>query len=98
MPKDKKCCLESIALVVNLLVTTGVACRLVNKTDRASTDKGVFIFFKIFVLNNCFNDISVNANLISVRLKSKRQHINTINFYLHDISTPLVGVVFKHRD
>ena len=29
---------------------------------------------------NCFNDISVNANLISVRLKSKRQRINTINF------------------
>ena len=47
---------------------------------------------------HCFNDISVNANLISVRLKSKRQRINTINFYLRDISTPLVGVVFKHRD
>ena len=40
--------------------------------------------------NNCFNDISVNANLISVRLKSKRQRINTITFYLRDISTPLV--------
>ena len=37
--------------------------------------------------NNSFNDISVNANLISVRLKSKRQRINTINFYLRDIST-----------
>ena len=47
---------------------------------------------------HCFNDISVNANLISVRLKSKRQRINTINFYLRDISTPLAGVVFKRRD
>ena len=47
---------------------------------------------------NCFNDISVNANLISVRLKSKRKRINTINFYLRDISTLLVGVVFKHID
>ena len=46
----------------------------------------------------CFNDISVNANLISVRLKSKWQRINTINFYLRDISTPLVGIVFKHVD
>ena len=46
---------------------------------------------------NCFNDISVNANLISVRLKSKRQRINTINFYLHDILMLLVGVVFKHH-
>ena len=35
---------------------------------------------------------------MSVRLKSKRQRINTITFYLRDISTPLVGVVFKHRD
>ena len=26
---------------------------------------------------NCFNDISVNANLISVGFKSKRQRINT---------------------
>ena len=46
---------------------------------------------------NCFNDISVNANLISVRLKSKQQRINTINFYLHDILMSLVGVVFKHH-
>ena len=50
------------------------------------------------LFSNCFNDISVNANLISVRLKSKRQCINTINFYLRDISTTLVGVVFKHID
>ena len=50
------------------------------------------------IIVNCFNDISVNENLISVRLKSKRQRINTINIYLCDISTPLVGVVFKHRD
>ena len=49
-------------------------------------------------VDNCFNDISVNANLISVRFKSKRQRINTINFYLCDISTPLVDVVFKHID
>ena len=48
--------------------------------------------------SKCFNDISVNANLISVILKSKRQRINTIIFYLHDISTPLVGVVLKHID
>ena len=34
----------------------------------------------------------------TVRLKSKWQRINTINLYLRDISTPLVGVVFKHRD
>ena len=32
----------------------------------------------------------------SVRLKSKRQGINTVTFYLRDISTALVGVVFKH--
>ena len=31
-------------------------------------------------------------------LKSKQQHIDTINLYLRDISTPLVGVVFKHID
>ena len=50
------------------------------------------------ISNNCFNDISVNANPISVRLKSKRQ---LINIYLRDISTvslSLVGVVFKHMD
>ena len=46
----------------------------------------------------CFNDISVNANPISVRLKSKRQLINTVTFYLRDILTPLVVVVFKHID
>ena len=45
---------------------------------------------------NCFNDISVNASPISVRLKPRRQRINTVTFYLRDISTPLVGVVFKH--
>ena len=44
----------------------------------------------------CFDDVSVNANPISVRLRSKRQRINTITFYLCDISTPLVGVVFRH--
>ena len=47
------------------------------------------------IQNNCFKYISVNANLISVRLKSKRQRINTITFYLRDISTPLAGVVLK---
>ena len=47
---------------------------------------------------NCFNDIFVYANPISVRLKLKRQRINTVAFYLRDISTPLVGVVFKHVD
>ena len=36
--------------------------------------------------------------LVSVRLKSTRQPINTITFYLRDISTPLVGVAFKHID
>ena len=35
---------------------------------------------------------------ISVRLKSKRQRINTVTFYLRDTSTPLVAVVFKHID
>ena len=34
--------------------------------------------------SNCFNDISVNANPMSVRLKSKRQRINTGTFYFHD--------------
>ena len=47
---------------------------------------------------NCFNDISVNVNPISVRLKSKRQHINTVTFYLCDISMLLVSVVFKHKE
>ena len=46
----------------------------------------------------CFNDISVNANPIYLRLKSKRQRINTVTFYLRDISTPLVGVFWKHID
>ena len=46
----------------------------------------------------CFNDISVNANPISVGLKSTRQRINTVNFYLPHILTPLVSVVFKHID
>ena len=44
-------------------------------------NQGLFI-----VLLDCFNDISVNADLVSLRLKSKRQLISTINFYLHDIS------------
>ena len=47
---------------------------------------------------DCFNCISVNTNPISVRLKSKQQRINTITFYLRDISTALVGVAFKHID
>ena len=50
-----------------------------------------------YIIVNCFNDISVNANLISVRLKSKWKRIKNINSYLRDISTPLVGVVFKHH-
>ena len=37
-------------------------------------------------------------NKISVRLKSKRQRINTVTFYLRDISMSLVGVLFKHID
>ena len=45
----------------------------------------------------CFSGISVTANPISVRLKSKRQRINTVTLYLRDIATPLVGVVFKVR-
>ena len=35
---------------------------------------------------------------IFVRLKSKRQRIDTIIFYLRDISMLLVGLVFKHID
>ena len=35
---------------------------------------------------------------LSVRLKSKRQRINTVTFYLCDILTPLVDVVFEHID
>ena len=45
---------------------------------------------------SCFNDNSVNSNPKSIRLKSKWQRINIISFSLHDNSTPLVGVVFKH--
>ena len=52
---------------------------------------------KYFLLLYFFNDISVNANLISAILKSRWQRIDTITFYLRDISTPLVSVVFKHR-
>ena len=37
-----------------------------------------------------------NTNPISVRIKSNWQRINTVTFYLGDISTPLVGVTFKH--
>ena len=44
---------------------------------------------------SCFNDVSVNANPISVRLKPKRQRINTVTFYLRDISALLIGVVFN---
>ena len=47
------------------------------------------------IIASCFLRLSFRLTL---RLKSKRQRINTINFYLRDISTPLVGVVFKHRD
>ena len=32
------------------------------------------------------------------KIKIKRQRINTVTFYLHDISTRLVRVVFKHID
>ena len=53
--------------------------------------------WKAAVIIYLTNDISVNANPISVRLKSKRQRINTVTFYLRDISTPLVSVVFKHK-
>ena len=55
------------------------------------------ISFKESVIK-CFNDISVNANPISVRLKPKQQRINTVTFYLCDIFTSLVGVVCKHID
>ena len=55
------------------------------------------ISFKESVIK-CSNDISVNANPISVSLKPKQQHINTVTFYLCDIFTPLVGVVCKHID
>ena len=46
----------------------------------------------IWLSFDCFNDISVNANPISVRLKLKWQHINTVTFYIGDILMPLVGV------
>ena len=36
--------------------------------------------------------------IISVKLKSTWQRINTVAFYLRNISTPLVGVVFNHID
>ena len=49
-------------------------------------------------LRNCLNDISVNANPISVRLKTKQQLINTVTFYSRDILTPRIGVRFKHID
>ena len=50
----------------------------------------------IWLSFDCFNDLSVNANPISVRLKSKRQHINTVTFYIGDILMPLVGVFFSN--
>ena len=40
----------------------------------------------------------VNVKLISVRLKSRRQPINTVTFYSSDTSTPLIGVVLKYTD
>ena len=36
-------------------------------------------------LHNCFDDISVNANLISIRFKSKRQRINTIIYCVNTL-------------
>ena len=39
-------------------------------------------------MKKCFNDITVNANPIPVRIKSKRQHINTVTFYLRDNIIP----------
>ena len=52
----------------------------------------------MFVLMTSLLSLTSLMNLISVRLRSKRERINTITFYLRDISTPLVGVVFKHTD
>ena len=52
----------------------------------------------MFVLMTSLLSLTSLMNLISVRLRSKRERINTITFYLRDISTPLVGVVFKHID
>ena len=51
----------------------------------------------LFFIRKYDNDILVNGNPISVRLESEQQRINTATFYLRHISTPLVGVVFKHR-
>ena len=48
--------------------------------------KGDFIMWSLYTVH------------LNVRLKSKRQRINTVTFYLRAISTPLVGVVFKHID
>ena len=61
------------------------------------------IFFFIYFINwpsfivwfSLLREILAN---VSVTLKSKWQCISTINFYLRDISTTLVGAVFKHRD
>ena len=52
----------------------------------------------MFVLMTSLLSLTSLMNLISERLRSKRERINTITFYLRDISTPLVGVVFKHID
>ena len=42
---------------------------------------------------------SINIiNFVFVRLKSKRYRINTVTFYLRDILTALVGIIFKHID
>ena len=57
-----------------------------------------FIHIHAYGGANCFKDIYVDANPISVRLKLKRQRIKTADFYLRDISTPLVGVISKHID
>ena len=42
---------------------------------------------------------SINIiNFVFVRLKSKRYRINTVTFYLRDILTALVGIIFKYID
>ena len=44
------------------------------------TTANLFCGYDVLQLFVYFNDISVNANTVSVRLKSKRQRINTATF------------------
>ena len=77
-----------------IIATLFAKCFLLNCSKTSNSQNSKTSHNKLY---RC-NDISVNANRISVRLNSKWQRINTVTFCLRDISTPLVGVVFKHKN